>query len=304
MATAAIDIETGTAGGTLGQEERTTRRFDPFRALSRARRRELAKKFDAVMAERDGELDFEARTLSVRERELAAWPKGLRWQGEFDQDAFERQLRGRRAEAASAQMIWLIVAARGDESETWSVDLDIKAWHKRGAEHCPLAERYVLIEEQYHSKMLREVARTLGVTLGNTRPSFLTRMIIHGLIRLPGALRYIPVLGGEVLGTVVFGVLRDRIDVFSDQPEVEAHIRGLLERILEDETLHVAHCRSRLGPVQMFFARRMAGLISRAMMIDIPELAVLGCDRNELQRRIRSGIEIPAGYEWIAEEGE
>jgi hypothetical protein len=276
------------------------RRIHPMESLPAAARAEQARRFDEATAERDGELDFVARTLSRREERQARLDRTLRWRGPFDREAFEHDLRGRRARTADARTLWIIAAARCNLAESWGVDVDIRRQIRRGVERIPLAERYILIEEQYHAKLLQEICRTLGVTLEPRRPMWLTRFCIHAISRLPVALRYVPLLCGEMLGVVTFRVLVERCDVFAAEPDVEAHVRGLMNEILEDEILHVAYCRSRLGPAGMALARRLVGPMAAGLMLDVPEFGQLGCDRAELQRRLHAGVEVPASLSWLA----
>ena len=207
----------------------------------------------------------------------------------------------RSARSDDPRSIWLIAAARGNQDESWGANLDIENHIRRGLDDADPAVLYILTEEQYHGRLLAEACRTLGVELESRPPAWPHRVMIRFITSLPPALRYVPVLVGEVLGTIVFQVLRERCDLFRDEPVVEAHLSALLDEILHDEILHVGYCRSQLGPVGMAVARRIAGPLAAALMIDVPELALLGCDRRELQRRLRSEIALPAELHWMSD---
>jgi hypothetical protein len=112
-------------------------------------------------------------------------------------------------------------------------------------------------------------------------------------------MRFIPVLCGEVCGTIVFQLLRDRTHIFSQQPEVEERLRLLLDTICVDETLHVAYLRARLGPVAIRAARLFLPLVAAGILREVPHFLELGCTRAEVLSRLKHGLEIPASAAWM-----
>ena len=100
----------------------------------------------------------------------------------------------------------------------------------------------------------------------------------------------------------MFKLLRDTCHVFSAQPEVEERLRSLLDEIWADELLHVAFFRARVGATALRCARRLAPLVARTVLRDMPELVELGLGRRDLLAQLRSGLEIPPGIEWIPPE--
>ena len=49
-------------------------------------------------------------------------------------------------------------------------------------------------------------------------------------------------------------------------------------------------------------ARRLLPAMARGLMRDVPQLVELGCDAQELLRRLYAGIELPGGLEWVEPE--
>jgi hypothetical protein len=106
-------------------------------------------------------------------------------------------------------------------------------------------------------------------------------------------------LAGEVLGTTVFKLLLDNCRLFASEPAVEERLRFLMSEIWRDEALHVAYLRTLLGPTALRASRRLLPLALWHVMDEVPELSELGCDHAELLARMRQGLEIPPGLDWI-----
>ncbi len=284
-----------------------SRRFDPFRVLPPAERRSHMEAYLRFLADRDGELDLEARTLSSREAffdDLALKP--VEWTGAIDHEAFFENFLGGGRQAddrrpIDVRTLWLVAIAKSNESESYGVDLELARFFRRGGSEANADPAYLhlILQEHYHSKILLEACETCGLSLHFRRPRWPQRLMIQMIMRVPERIRWIPILCGEVLGSVVFAMLRERCDVFSSQPEVEARLRMLLSVIELDEVLHVAYLRARLGPIAIRVARLLAPVVAAWVLWDVPEFGSLGVDRKELMARLRRGIEVPGGIDWM-----
>ena len=80
-------------------------------------------------------------------------------------------------------------------------------------------------------------------------------------------------------------------------------LQALVHEIWRDEVLHVAFLRARLGPGGLRLARALLPLVVRQLMRDVPQLVALGCDHAELKNRLRQGIELPPGLDWVESPG-
>jgi hypothetical protein len=147
--------------------------------------------------------------------------------------------------------------------------------------------------------LLGELRRTFGIEPALERPGPSQRAAIRLMTRLPERLRWIPVLCGEVVGCVVFEILREKCSLFSAQPEVEARLRALLGEIYHDEILHVAWLRAHLGRWAIRAARWIAPLVAGGVMREVPQVYTLGCSRREFLARLRRGLEIPTELDWV-----
>ena len=182
-----------------------------------------------------------------------------------------------------------------NESESYGVELEVKRLAARQLRGSRPMEIHHVLEEQYHSRILREACRTCGVDAEMKRPPRGMRVLIWGMQYLPASLRYIPLLCGEVLSCVIFARLLEGTRLFRDQPEVEERLRRLLTEILRDETLHALYCQTRLGPLGLRVARSLVPLVAASFGRDGPELAALGGSRRQLVAAARRGLELPSG---------
>ena len=278
------------------------RRFDPFRVLDAEERRVHMQRYLEFLAERDGELDLEARILPARESFFDDLEEKLvEWDGDIDYEGFFRHFLAADSVPIDPRTVWLVAIAKSNESESYGVELELARFFRRrrpGDEIDP-AYLHMIVQEHYHSRILLEACKACGLSIHFRRPRWPQRWMIHMIMKVPERVRWVPILCGEVLGSVVFRMLREHCHLFSAQPEVEARLRMLLGQIELDEVLHVAYLRARLGPVAIRIASMLAPLVAMWVLFDIPQFASLGCDRRELLRRMRAGIELPSEVDWI-----
>jgi len=281
--------------------EEGRRRFDPFRAQTReARERHLAAYLD-LLRQRDGAVDVERRKLSIRESHFEDLQRDpVKSSVDLDRVTFERNLTSKGTSNLDRRMAWSVVAAKANVGEAYGVDRELRWIAESGG--IPTGDELylrMLMQEDYHTRILIEVCRTVGVEVRTILPNWNQQVLIHIIMRLPDSLRWTLVICAEVVGSVVFEVLLGNCDVFSSEPEVEARVRSLLREILRDEVLHVAYLRARLSPRGLAIARLLAPVVARAAFVDLPQLNALGASRRELLARVRSGLDIPYEAIWM-----
>jgi uncharacterized protein len=293
------------SGDRPGSPSRTAsivapRRFDPFRPLGPEERRRHLAAYERHLEERNGEIDLAARRLSRRERyfeDLAQQP--LRWRGALDRDGFFERFLGSGKSPIDARTLWLVAIAKANEGESYGVDQELKRLLARGTGGMDTALLHIFLEEQYHSRILIEACRTCNLEVEFQPPPWHSRLFIHAIYHFPNRVRWVLILAGEVLGTTIFKLLLDHTGLFSSEPEVEARLRSLISEIWRDEALHVAFLRAKLGPLALRGARALLPLVVKNVMWELPQLSELGCDDRELAARLRGGLEIPPGLEWL-----
>jgi hypothetical protein len=270
--------------------------------LSHEERTRHLEGYERFFEERDGCIDMASRTLSTREQffeDLARKP--VEWAAGVDYEGFHEHLTGKGRADLDPQTTWLVAVAKSNEGEAYGVELELRRFFARPERRAnsDRAYQHLMLEERYHTRLLEEACRTCGLEIQFRRPRWLLRLFIHLIQVLPERLRFIPVLCGEVCGTIVFQLLRDRTQIFSEQPEVEERLRLLLDTICLDETLHVAYLRARLGPVAIRVARLFLPLVAAGVLREVPEFLDLGHSRAEVISRVHGTLEIPAVAAWM-----
>lgn len=237
------------------------------------------------LRQRNGLPDLATRTFPCREalfRELMTNPIRRTGQPAVDQQRFtENYLRRRPAVGLDERLLWALCMGKGNRSERHGIDYKLKkkGYSPGGAEN-PFV--YIEIEETYHSRILADALQTIGIKLEFTPPYGLTRWLIELLGVAPHPLADVFVLDAEVVGVILFKLLREKaLQLFGDQPVPLSRIEGLLRQILVDEVGHVHFLRSRLGPVRLAIARSLLPLVARALLDDLPEFGLL-FGRDEL----------------------
>lgn len=279
-----------------------TRHFDPFRPLTDEEKLRENQAYLRHLGSRDGEIDFERRLLprrETRQRELEA--DSLRWTGELDRDAFYQHFHRVGRLELDAKTLWVLAIAVSNEGERFGAEGEMRRFDRIGARQVDPLKLYHVLQEDYHTRLLLAACRCLGLDgLRLMKPKLFHRIVIHAMTYLPDSLRYVLILCGEIVGAVVFKLLRDTCRFFPESPEVEERLRAILDDIVHDEALHVAFCRSQLGPVRLRVARMLMPLVTFVLMRELPQLRALGFDRAQLMELLMRGVPIPDGVDWLA----
>lgn len=280
--------------------------FDPFRILSPEERARHLAGYGTYLRARDGEIDLPRRSLSRRE----AWfdeleRKPVEWLGDLDREGFYAHYRDEGGPDVDQRTVWLIATAKANVGESYGVEIELSRFFRRSraADEADPLYLHLMLEEHYHTRILESLCRTCGIEPERRLPSALQRAIIHLMMYLPERVRWVPILAGEVLGSEVFKMLREGTTLFEAQPEVETRLDSLLREIWTDEVFHIAYLRAKIGPWGVRVARRLLPLIAWSVMRDVPQLPRLGWTRQTVLARLRSGIEIPQGIDWMSPDG-
>jgi hypothetical protein len=209
-----------------------TSRLDPYRLLTEEEREAHLDACVRFLAERDGEPDIAARTLSAREARMRHYEENpVVWDGALDRDAFAQAFAGSRTVALDARGEWALAAAKSNEGETYGVELELRRFAKHGV-YPGLRAPGILVtqymQEAYHCRLLVELCRSCGIEFRPRRPAWTNRVLISVMGLLPPALKWIPGMAGEVVGAAVFGILYERTSLFAENPSVQARLKALL----------------------------------------------------------------------------
>src|SRR5262245_41147402 len=228
------------------------------------------------LRERDGEPDLSRHTLARREEfftALAAAP--VRSAARIDRATYLRNLERRRpAPGLDARVLWLLATARANQAERFGVGLaEVYGRITPGSEPVQL---HVTLQEIYHTRVLADVVAIFGLPVSSRPPDVATRAITHLMVRRSEGWQ-LPLVGaGEMVGCIVFRLLRDRgRELFAAEPLVAARIGRLLDEILGDELGHVGLIASRLGPRGRALMRGLYRVIALPLARRVPAMTPL-----------------------------
>ena len=303
MSTAAIDVNSNPAAEStrgVAHESPAVPRFDPFASLTRAEREREQEAYLAYLRRRDGEIDWEAWALPVRdERTQRASMSETDGRVHVDIDAFYQLFHRAGAPSADAATKWASLIALANENEFYGVQIEEQMLKKKGRGVDELMVFHVL-QEHFHTRLIAEACRIIGLPrVTPQRPRLLHRLVVGSMGYLTDWLRYPSVLLGEAVATVVFDKLYEHCSLFDDDPIVADRLRAIIREIRHDEILHVLHCRSRLPGPMMAIARALIPVATWVIEKAYPQILTLGMDRRTLADGLRRGIEIPEGIDWI-----
>jgi len=256
---------------------------DVFQSLPVEERERVKRAYVEYLRERNGAPDFDTKTCAKREAffaELDARPLVVSPASRLDPDTFQRNQGAKRLDPGlDRRTLWALCAASVNLSEDWGVQYTFQLRTDRDPDD-PYA--WVLLEENYHTRLLADCVRMLGAQMAPAaEPKPTTRFILRALLHLPYALSNVTILAAEIIGIAAFQLMKDEAHVlFAHEPEVLARIDCLFDQILIDEIGHVRWLNSRLGPVRLAFTRRVTPLLATAFLRDVPEIIeLLGRDR-------------------------
>lgn len=234
---------------------------------------------------RDGDADPYRGTLSHREeffRRIESDP--VRSGRSFDRARFLRNLQRRRPNPdLDERMLWLLATARANQAERFGVELG-RLYGRAPQEDADPERIHVVLQENYHTRILADVVGIFGLPVPQRPPKLLTRLMIHSMVFNPLPERFLlPLVGmSEMLGCTVFRLLRDRgVELFAEEPEVAERIRLLYDEILADEICHVGLVQARLGRIGRFATRCLYRLLAGRVAVGMgPEYrAAVGSER-------------------------
>ena len=251
--------------------------FDPVPEPSR---REQLEAYAAFLAERDGEPDFERRTLSRREASTTSLETTpLRYGGPFAAPLFEAQHRrydGRRP--TPPEVALLLVFAKINANEAYGVERVTARARERPDGLRARLERLVLLEEVYHTRLLLSATTLFGVRVTEPAlPVATTRAIVAGIAGLPELAARPVTLAGEIIGIVTFlrliGAVRR---VLRDHAEIRDALEERVTEVLIDEVGHMSLNRLLAGAGTFTALRPLLSVVALGTRGALPEAESLG----------------------------
>jgi hypothetical protein len=192
----------------------------------------------------------------------------------IDQAVFDRNLRAPAPEPGLDDItLWALAMVKANRNEKYGVEHFFE--RQPGGHEGPLREHlaYVLTEEIYHTRMLVDAVRALGVTADVLPPGRAMRALLGLTVRLPTYPREVLSFCAELCGVICLRVLFDQARaLLGGERRALARVERLLGEILVDEAGHVFFLQSRLDAPRMALARALYPVVCKSALHDIPEL--------------------------------
>ncbi len=266
--------------------------FDPIPDAERAA---FEARYLTQLRARDGLPVLSTRTFTVREalfRDLVENPVRRAGRPVVDPQVFARNhLLHEPEPGLDEPTLWALCMAKVNRGERHGVDYKLarKGYSPGGADD-PFV--YIEIEETYHTRMLLDALRVVGVEVELVPPRGVTRWVVEVFGVAPRYLSDVVALDAELIGLAMFKLLLEKARaLFADQPAPLARIESLLQGIIVDEIGHIHFLRSRLGPARLAVARTMFPLVARGLLDDNPEVGRLFGREHVIARALQFGLD-------------
>jgi hypothetical protein len=253
--------------------------LDLFSPLPVDARREHRTAYRQFLADRDGVLDVERRTLSRREEMMARHLRPVPHPRPLDRPLFDKQYADfdPRVET-SPEMLLLLAIVKTNAAEAYGVSQGVASASKLLSKGHDDLELLLLVEETYHTKILLSTSLLYGVEVtAPYTPRAALRAIIGTIVTLPEFMARPLTLAAEIVGTIMFmNLLHLSARLLKDEPELRDAVEERVTEILTDELGHISYNRMCLGGAGLAQARVLVTLVALGLKNAIPEFSVLG----------------------------
>jgi hypothetical protein len=253
--------------------------LDLFAVAPKDLRRNKLVEYGHYLAERDGEVNLEERTLSKREASMKRFetpPAKLRT---LDQAEFNRRYESfDRNTLPSQEMLLLLSLVKVNSAEAYGVELNFQGALKRALKNDDKTYLRIMVEETYHTRILLSSARHYGIEVRDAyQPPSGLRILMHGIARAPVPISRGLSLAGEIVATLMFVNLFEAAGrVLAHDPETRDAIEERLLEICVDERGHISYNRMCSGPAELAQARLTVAMVARLLAPVFPEIVALG----------------------------
>ncbi|MET0385113.1 MAG: hypothetical protein ABW321_04100, partial [Polyangiales bacterium] len=236
-------------------------------------RRTARAEYRQFLSERDGVLNLQDRTLSLREVGMARYERPLSRLRDIDHGLIYEQHASFNAKREMSLEAGLLLALlKANAAEAYGVSQTFDTVYKRAVDAGDDVELLLLVEETYHTRILMSAASLYGLSITSPfRPAWLLRALIGGIGRGPLVLSRPLVLAGEIVGAVTFlNLLYAARDILKHDPELRDAVEERIIEVLVDEIGHISFNRLVLGPAGMQHTRLLLPLVAEALAVAMP----------------------------------
>ncbi len=253
--------------------------LDLFSPVPPEARRENLGEYRKFLAARDGDVDVENRTLTIREEKMQNYLTPVSKPRPLDRALFDRQYAkfDPRVET-SEEMLLLLALVKMNALEAYGVNRGFNRAHRKAIRREDDLELILLIEETYHTRILLSSSRLYGMDVtAPFAPTAALKALIGGIVTMPEFIARPLTLAAEVLGTLtLLKILTTAGRVLKDEPELRDAMEERITEVLVDEVGHVSFNRMCLGAAGLAQARALVPIIGAALGGQIAEIGALG----------------------------
>jgi hypothetical protein len=277
--------------------------LDPFRVLGKQEKTQQLDSYLRYLKEANGERDIANKSLSKRDERMADFEQTLKTDksSSVPLDEIHQYMDSTPPDSLDRRLLWLLIAAKANRGEKYGADRKIEEIQKEGAAALPDITEYILLEEQYHTKILQGACNMSGLDVDIPDPPRALQVIIRQMLKLPKLPSDLLIFLGEVVGVHTFQLMLDNVTLFSDDPVLQKNLEKLVSEILNDEVGHVVYCRSQLGPKSIKLAEKLVRFMGKRILSEIPEIGILAGGKAQFLERLRQPIGFPRKVDWLKE---
>lgn len=146
----------------------------------------------------------------------------------------------------------------------------------------------ILVEERYHTRMLGEAVRALGLSMVEHLPPLSDRLIVRSILHLPKLFADAITLMSEIAGVAAFRLLhRHAREIFADEPAALEQIESVYSEILLDEIGHVRFLQARISRPVLWLCEKLTPLVASGYLAGLPEVIRL-CGKRAIMDEVRA----------------
>ena len=247
-----------------------------FKALPRSEREGVAADFLAFSINRDGEPNFDRRTLAKREARAAERSRewlAIHREPPVSQSEFESLLTDKRSTPSSPLVAWLVDVARANEGEAWGVDYLLGRTAERSQsdpEWKPTPRDVADLQETYHTRTLADIVGLFGdLRFRISQPDPVVAALVKAISIVPGPVRSVLLVTGEIVGAVAFLDLSNQgaLLLEDESADLRRAVQELLDSILTDEIGHITSLLASMNSVQMRAVRCLIPIVGRGVAL-------------------------------------
>jgi hypothetical protein len=253
--------------------------LDIFKPMPAATQTELRIAYREFLRERDGEPNYQLRTLQRREERMARFVQPLARVRDIDHQLFNQQFAHFDSKRETPpEMLLLLGLVKLNAAEAYGVNRIFESSFQRLKKTGDELEMMLLLEESYHTKILLSTAGLYGLEVTEPySPAAAFRALIGGIAHAPEFISRPLTLAGEILGTLgLFNLLNVARKRLSHDPELRDAVEERIIDILVDEIGHISFNRMIMSSRALMQTRILLPMVGLSLGVAAPEVGLLG----------------------------